>query len=209
MYIDPTSGSLALQVLAAAALSAVAMFSRAREAAKSFFRSLVFARPPVDGQPLDSSFRDPSGFVFTRAASCTGRSTGSSGTSSRPSPPPACTTSSPAAAAGAPPAGLARPRRQRPRRRRCSQPEPIPFISYPVRMVVRAAPRRGAAHARDPGARAGPRASRCGTPAPTTSSSTAAGRCSSTRSRSSRGRRVRPGWRTASSASTSWCRSRS
>jgi hypothetical protein len=41
MYIDPTSGSLALQVLAAAALSAVAMFSRAREASKSFFRSLV------------------------------------------------------------------------------------------------------------------------------------------------------------------------
>jgi hypothetical protein len=41
MYIDPTSGSLALQVLAAGALSAVAMFSRIREAAKSFFRSLV------------------------------------------------------------------------------------------------------------------------------------------------------------------------
>ena len=41
MYIDPTSGSLALQVLAAAALSAVAMVSRAREATKAFFRSLV------------------------------------------------------------------------------------------------------------------------------------------------------------------------
>ena len=41
MYIDPTSGSLALQVLAAGALSAVAMFSRAREATKSFFRSLL------------------------------------------------------------------------------------------------------------------------------------------------------------------------
>lgn len=41
MYIDPTSGSLALQVLAAGALSAVAMFSRAREATKSFFRTLV------------------------------------------------------------------------------------------------------------------------------------------------------------------------
>ena len=43
MYIDPTSGSLALQVLAAGALSALAMFSRAREATKAFFRNL-FAR---------------------------------------------------------------------------------------------------------------------------------------------------------------------
>jgi hypothetical protein len=41
MYIDPTSGSLALQVLAAGVLSAVAMFSRLREASKSFFRTLV------------------------------------------------------------------------------------------------------------------------------------------------------------------------
>ena len=41
MYIDPASGSLALQVVAAAALSAVAMFSRARESTKSFFRSLA------------------------------------------------------------------------------------------------------------------------------------------------------------------------
>ena len=41
MYIDPTSGSLALQVLAAGALSALAMFSRIREAIKSFFRNLV------------------------------------------------------------------------------------------------------------------------------------------------------------------------
>ena len=41
MYIDPTTGSLALQVLAAGALSAVAMFSRARETAKMFFRTLV------------------------------------------------------------------------------------------------------------------------------------------------------------------------
>jgi hypothetical protein len=41
MYIDPTSGSLALQILAAGALSALAMFSRAREATKSFFRNLV------------------------------------------------------------------------------------------------------------------------------------------------------------------------
>jgi hypothetical protein len=41
MYIDPTSGSLVLQIAAAAALSAVATMSRAREAAKSFFRALV------------------------------------------------------------------------------------------------------------------------------------------------------------------------
>ena len=41
MYIDPTAGSLALQVLAAGALSAVAMFSRVREALKTFFRSLA------------------------------------------------------------------------------------------------------------------------------------------------------------------------
>jgi hypothetical protein len=41
MYIDPTAGSLVLQFLAAGILSAVAMFSRLREAAKSFFKSLV------------------------------------------------------------------------------------------------------------------------------------------------------------------------
>jgi hypothetical protein len=41
MYIDPTAGSLALQVLAAGALSAVALFSRVREALKHFFRSLT------------------------------------------------------------------------------------------------------------------------------------------------------------------------
>lgn len=40
MYIDPTAGSLILQVLAAGALSAVAMFSRVREGLKSFFRAL-------------------------------------------------------------------------------------------------------------------------------------------------------------------------
>ena len=41
MYVDPTSGSLVLQVIAAGALSAVAMMSKAREATKSFFRSLL------------------------------------------------------------------------------------------------------------------------------------------------------------------------
>ena len=41
MYIDPTSGSLMLQVLAAGALSAVAMVSRVREMTKMWFRSLL------------------------------------------------------------------------------------------------------------------------------------------------------------------------
>jgi hypothetical protein len=41
MYIDPTAGSLVLQVLAAGVLSAVAMFSRVREGLKHFFRSIV------------------------------------------------------------------------------------------------------------------------------------------------------------------------
>ena len=41
MYIDPTAGSLVLQVLAAGALSAVAVFGRLREGLKHFFRSLV------------------------------------------------------------------------------------------------------------------------------------------------------------------------
>jgi hypothetical protein len=40
MYIDPTAGSLMLQVLAAAALSAVAVFGRLRDGLKQFFRSL-------------------------------------------------------------------------------------------------------------------------------------------------------------------------
>jgi hypothetical protein len=41
MYIDPTTGSLVLQVLAAGALSAVALFGRVREILKAFFRSLA------------------------------------------------------------------------------------------------------------------------------------------------------------------------
>lgn len=41
MYIDPSAGSLVLQLLAAGALSAVALVSRVREAVKSFFRSLI------------------------------------------------------------------------------------------------------------------------------------------------------------------------
>jgi len=41
MYIDPTTGSLVLQFVAAGLLSVVAMVSRVREAVKSFFKSLV------------------------------------------------------------------------------------------------------------------------------------------------------------------------
>jgi hypothetical protein len=41
MYIDPTTGSLVLQVLAAGALSAIAVFGRLREGLKQFFRSLL------------------------------------------------------------------------------------------------------------------------------------------------------------------------
>jgi hypothetical protein len=41
MYIDPTAGSLVLQVLAASALSAVVMFGRLREGLKRFFRSML------------------------------------------------------------------------------------------------------------------------------------------------------------------------
>ena len=51
MYIDPTSGSLALQVLAAGVLSAAAMFSRAREATMSFFRSLLSRGRRWSGHP--------------------------------------------------------------------------------------------------------------------------------------------------------------
>jgi hypothetical protein len=41
MYIDPTTGSLVLQFLAAGVLSLVAMVARVREAIKSFFKMLV------------------------------------------------------------------------------------------------------------------------------------------------------------------------
>jgi hypothetical protein len=41
MYIDPTTGSLVLQFLAAGVLSALAMVSRVRETIKSVFKSLV------------------------------------------------------------------------------------------------------------------------------------------------------------------------
>jgi hypothetical protein len=41
MYIDPTTGSLVLQFLAAGTLSVLAMFSRVREGIKSFFKMVT------------------------------------------------------------------------------------------------------------------------------------------------------------------------
>lgn len=41
MYIDPTAGSMVLQLLAAGVLSAAAMFSRVRKGAKSFLKELL------------------------------------------------------------------------------------------------------------------------------------------------------------------------
>jgi len=41
MYIDPTTGSLVLQFLAAGVLSILAMVARVREVFKSFFRMLI------------------------------------------------------------------------------------------------------------------------------------------------------------------------
>jgi hypothetical protein len=41
MYLDPTAGSLVLQVLAAGALSAVALFGRVREGVKTVWHSIV------------------------------------------------------------------------------------------------------------------------------------------------------------------------
>jgi len=51
MYIDPTAGSLVLQVIAAGVLSAVAMFARVREGMKSFFRSLLPRQNRWTGKP--------------------------------------------------------------------------------------------------------------------------------------------------------------
>ena len=41
MYIDPTTGSLVLQIVAAGVLSVLAMVSQVRETVKSFFKLLV------------------------------------------------------------------------------------------------------------------------------------------------------------------------
>jgi hypothetical protein len=51
MYIDPTTGSLVLQLLAAGVLSVVAMVSRVREAIKHFFSLLLPRRGRWPGKP--------------------------------------------------------------------------------------------------------------------------------------------------------------
>ena len=51
MYIDPTTGSLVLQFVAAGVLSVLAMASRAREALKTFFKLLVPRRGRWAGKP--------------------------------------------------------------------------------------------------------------------------------------------------------------
>jgi hypothetical protein len=51
MYIDPTTGSLVLQFVAAGVLSSVAMASRAREALKAFVKLLLPRRGRWAGKP--------------------------------------------------------------------------------------------------------------------------------------------------------------
>lgn len=51
MYIDPTTGSLVLQFLAAGVLSLLAMVSRVRESIKSFFKLLIPRRGRWTGKP--------------------------------------------------------------------------------------------------------------------------------------------------------------
>jgi hypothetical protein len=51
MYIDPTTGSLVLQLLAAGVLSVVAMASRVREGIKNFFKLLLPRRGRWPGKP--------------------------------------------------------------------------------------------------------------------------------------------------------------
>lgn len=51
MYIDPTTGSLVLQFVAAGVLSILAMASRAREALKNFFKLLIPRRGRWAGKP--------------------------------------------------------------------------------------------------------------------------------------------------------------
>jgi hypothetical protein len=51
MYIDPTTGSLVLQFIAAGVLSILAMFARVREALKSFLKQLVPRRRRWAGKP--------------------------------------------------------------------------------------------------------------------------------------------------------------
>lgn len=51
MYIDPSTGSLVLQLLAAGALSALATVSSVRKALTTFFKRLVPRRGRWTGKP--------------------------------------------------------------------------------------------------------------------------------------------------------------
>ncbi|HET9464365.1 MAG TPA: hypothetical protein VFO71_02445 [Gemmatimonadales bacterium] len=51
MYIDPTTGSLVLQILAAGVLSVMAMATRVREGVKNFFKLLIPRRGRWTGKP--------------------------------------------------------------------------------------------------------------------------------------------------------------
>jgi hypothetical protein len=51
MYIDPSTGSLVLQLLAAGVLSAFAMVSSVRNAVTTFFKRLVLRRGRWTGKP--------------------------------------------------------------------------------------------------------------------------------------------------------------
>jgi hypothetical protein len=51
MYIDPTTGSLVLQFLAAGVLSVLAMVSRVRDAVKHFFKLMIPRRGRWTGKP--------------------------------------------------------------------------------------------------------------------------------------------------------------
>lgn len=51
MYIDPTTGSLVLQILAAGVLSFLAMASQVRQAVKNFFKLLIPRGGRWSGKP--------------------------------------------------------------------------------------------------------------------------------------------------------------
>jgi hypothetical protein len=44
MYVDPSAGSLILQLLAAGVIAGAAMITRVRDAVRHFVRSVVFRR---------------------------------------------------------------------------------------------------------------------------------------------------------------------
>ena len=204
MYIDPTAGSLVLQVLAAGALSAVAMFGRVREGAQGL---LPLARAaPMGAQALGASYRDPSGFVYTRDGTLYRQVNRVFQDRLRGVPRLGAVCR----------AGGARLLVPHARRRSSSPPSPdavavleperVEFISYPYEwsfgqlrdaaLLTLELQERALARGLHPAGRQRlQRAVR-----------RRAARSSSTRSPSSPGRKARPGRATGSSASTSWCR---